>query len=81
MSELHELENLMKRSWPYVPGEHVLQGDEAKLELKSQQSMQKSLEKMVANADKNEIMADEGGGTKNSGSWLGSIVHDLASRV
>ncbi|KAF8523076.1 hypothetical protein BU17DRAFT_43975 [Hysterangium stoloniferum] len=75
--ELRELEDIIKKDWPYVPGQNVPQDEEAKSEFESQQSMKKSLEKMAADAQKSEVMVDEGGRPRYTESWLGAFIHEF----
>ncbi|KAF8521484.1 hypothetical protein JB92DRAFT_3277272 [Gautieria morchelliformis] len=81
VARLLETEEIIKTHWKYDPSQSVLTGDEAKKELKSQESMKKSLEKMVKKAENREmtteVMVDEGGRPRYTQSWLGSIIHEL----
>ena len=80
VTSLQDTEESFKTQWSYVPGQHVSTDSEAVAELKSQESMKKSMEKRMKEAaerkTKTEVMVDEGGRPRYTDSWLGGIVHE-----
>jgi len=79
LCELQELEDLVKKEWPWVPGDHSTSGKDGEQDVASQKSMLHSLQRMTSEAEKTEVMVDEGGKPRYEESWLGSIIHELKS--
>ncbi|KIJ32054.1 hypothetical protein M422DRAFT_185034 [Sphaerobolus stellatus SS14] len=79
LCSLHELEELVRKTWPYVPGKHEVTGKDGKEDIDSQNLMKKELNKMVEKAGSTEIMVDEGGRPRYHENWLGSIIHEIKS--